>query len=69
MFGCRFGNHDFMPYRYSWIEYLPTEQRPRYGKEGAKILSHVYCMDCGEIREVVNVDGKHVKYVRPKKSV
>ena len=68
MLGCRFGFHEFVPYRYKWVEYLPTEQRPVFAKEGAKILSHVYCVDCGEIREVINVDGKVIKYVRPKKT-
>ena len=68
MFGCRLGSHDFVPYRYKWVEYMPTQQRPVYNKEGAEILTHVYCRKCGEVREVVNVDGKTVKYVRPKTS-
>lgn len=61
-FGCRWSGHDFVPYRYKWVEFMPTQQNPTYSKEGAKILSHVYCVDCGEIREVVNIDGKQVKY-------
>jgi hypothetical protein len=69
MFGCRFGFHKFVPYRYNWVEYMPTQQNPRFSKEGAEILSHVYCTVCGEIREVMNVEGKMVKYVRPAKSV
>jgi hypothetical protein len=40
---------------------MPTEQNPTFAKEGAYVLSHVYCAECGEIREVVN-DGNQIRF-------
>lgn len=62
---CKFFGHNFKPYRYRWLEYLPTQSTPRVSKEGSYFLSHVYCERCGEVREVSNSDGKLVKYRIP----
>lgn len=54
-------DHYWVNYRHKWVEYIPTSKNSTYNREGAYILSHVYCADCGEIREVVN-EGKRVRY-------
>ena len=54
-------NHLWLEYRRKWVEYIPHEQNPKFNREGAYILSHVYCAECGEVREVVN-DGNRIKF-------
>lgn len=44
-----------------WVEYMPHEQNPKFSREGAYILSHVYCAGCGEVREVIN-EGNKVRF-------
>ena len=46
--------HFWLNYRFKIVEYMPNSQNPKFAKEGAHVLSHVYCENCGEVREVVN---------------
>lgn len=54
-------DHFWLNYRHKTVEYMPTEQNPTFAKEGAYILSHVYCAECGEVREVVN-EGNRIRF-------
>ena len=47
-------DHFWLNYRHQIVEYMPTEAKPVFAKEGAQVLTHVYCAECGEVREVVN---------------
>ena len=51
-------DHYWLEYRHKWVEYMPTSKDTPYNREGAYILSHVYCAECGEVREVVNDNNK-----------
>ncbi len=62
---CKWFGHSFVPYRYSWMEFMPTQMRSNNNRDGAYILSHVYCKRCGSVREVVNPTGVDVKYREP----
>lgn len=54
-------DHYWLNYRHKWIEYMPHEAKPKFAKEGAHILTHVYCAECGEVREVVN-DNNTIRF-------
>jgi hypothetical protein len=64
---CKYLGHKFRPYRHTWVEFASVKKDTPYNREGSYILSHVYCVRCGEVREVVNVDGKSVRYSGNKK--
>lgn len=53
-------DHFWLNYRHRWVEYMPNGDNKTnpYSREGAYILSHVYCADCGEVREVINDNNK-----------
>ena len=52
--------HKWQNYRYKVVEYIEVSNSLN-NREGAQILSHVYCTECGEVREVVN-EGKRVRF-------
>ena len=54
-------DHWWKDYRFRTVEYIPTSSKPDYNREGAYILSHVYCAECGEVREVVN-EGNRIRF-------
>jgi hypothetical protein len=58
---CKLFGHDYKTYRYSWIEFLPTQNRPSINRDGIYTLTHVYCKRCGVIKEIVVNDGS-VRY-------
>ena len=51
-------DHFWLNYQHKTVEYMPTERHPKFAKEGSNILTHVYCAECGEVREVVNDKNK-----------
>lgn len=53
--------HQWLNYRHKWVEYIPTSKDTPYNREGAWILSHVYCSECGEVREVIN-EGNRIRF-------
>lgn len=63
---CKLFGHDYKPYRYNWIEFIPTQNRPNVNRDGVYTLTHVYCIRCGVIREVIVKDGLYAKYIKPK---
>ena len=54
-------NHKWEPYRYNTMEFHSGKNVKSYNREGAYILSHVFCAKCGEIREAIN-DGNTVRF-------
>lgn len=53
--------HKWEPYRYNTMEFVSGRNVKIYNREGAYVLSHVFCTVCGEIREVIN-EGNKVRY-------
>ncbi|KFZ25616.1 MAG: hypothetical protein KQ78_02190 [Candidatus Izimaplasma bacterium HR2] len=59
---CKISGHAFEPYRYRWVEFMPSKNTVNINRDGAYTLSHVYCKRCGLVKEVTTTDGKYVKY-------
>lgn len=62
---CKLLGHKMKPYRWSWVEFTPrnTDKSHPYNREGAYVISHVYCIRCGELRVVVNQNDR-IKYTQ-----
>ncbi len=58
---CKWFGHRYIPYRYNTVEYMPTKKDTPFNREGAYILSHVYCSRCGIVKEVTN-NGDTIRY-------
>lgn len=57
---CDIIGHNYNPYEYLWIEFLPDRNAP-VNREGTYKLKTVYCSRCGEIK-TVNRNGDKVYY-------
>ena len=59
---CKIRGHDYIPYRYRWVEFIPTHARTNINRDGTYTLIQVYCKNCGVVKDVVSDDGTNIKY-------